>query len=294
MDSLNFVTGSSNKLREIQNILTDFNVKQCNIDLPEYQGELEFITKMKCLEAKKHVREDQYPIIIEDTSLIFEAMGSLPGPYIKHFLSSMSLENIVKLLDNFENKNATAICQIAYLENAICDPVIFVGRLSGKIVQPRGVLNFGWDPIFQIQIKNTNTNNDDEINDTNIEYKTLAELDQEYKNKISHRYLALMSFKEDYDKLVAMSHKRETEYLTEINTDDEFRAQNIIKKFETKNIKIKGDTNSLQNEQNIINNTNDNKNRSKCQAITPTGNPCKHYAIDNSKYCHIKSHQKFR
>lgn len=56
------------------------------IDLPEYQGEPDEITREKCLEA---VRRLKGPVLIEDTCLCFNALGGLPGPYIKYFLKNL-------------------------------------------------------------------------------------------------------------------------------------------------------------------------------------------------------------
>jgi inosine triphosphate pyrophosphatase len=50
---------------------------------------------------------------------------------------------------------------------------LFIGRTDGEIVPPRGELNFGWDPIFQVKGLD----------------KTYAELGSE-KNKVSHRFKA--------------------------------------------------------------------------------------------------------
>ena len=57
-----------------------------DIDLPEFQGEPDEICKAKCLEATKHV---DGPILIEDTCLCFNALGGMPGPYIKWFLKAV-------------------------------------------------------------------------------------------------------------------------------------------------------------------------------------------------------------
>ena len=52
---------------------------------------------------------------------------------------------------------------------------MFVGRTPGRIVEPRGSRDFGWDPIFE----------PDGFD------KTYAELEKEVKNTISHRFRAI-------------------------------------------------------------------------------------------------------
>ena len=65
------------------------------IDLPEYQGEPEEITIQKCKEAAKEI---QGPVLIEDTCLCFNALGGMPGPYIKWFLDKIGPQGMNKSL----------------------------------------------------------------------------------------------------------------------------------------------------------------------------------------------------
>ena len=51
-----------------------------NTDLPELQGEPVDVSLEKCKLAAKEVGG---PVIVEDTSLCFNALGGLPGVYIK-------------------------------------------------------------------------------------------------------------------------------------------------------------------------------------------------------------------
>ena len=92
MDSSNlitFVTGNPKKLEEVEAILGPYlsqKIISKNIDLPEYQGTPREICTEKCREA---YRKMGGPVIVEDTSLCFNALGGMPGPYIKWFLSAL-------------------------------------------------------------------------------------------------------------------------------------------------------------------------------------------------------------
>jgi inosine triphosphate pyrophosphatase len=127
----------------------------------------------KCLAAVQLVGE---ACLVEDTCLQFDALGGMPGPYIKWFLDSMGTAGLVKLLAGFEDKKATALCTMGYCEGPGHPVVIIKGECRGTIVSPRGAGNFGWDPIFQ----------PDEG-----QGKTFAEMPGEEKNKISHRSKAV-------------------------------------------------------------------------------------------------------
>ncbi len=78
-----FVTGNAKKLAEVVDILgTDipFKFVSRSLDLPELQGEPEYIAKEKCRLAAAQING---PVLTEDTSLCFNALGGLPGVYIK-------------------------------------------------------------------------------------------------------------------------------------------------------------------------------------------------------------------
>ena len=87
------------------------------------------------------------------------------------------------MLHGFEDKSAYALCTFAYSNGNPDDPIlVFKGRTDGKIVEPRGPSNFGWDPCFQ----------PDGFD------QTYAEMNKEIKNTISHRYKALNALREHF------------------------------------------------------------------------------------------------
>lgn len=145
--------------------------------VPELQGEPEEITREKAKLAAEQVKG---PVLIEDTSLCFNALKGLPGPYIKWFLDKLGHDGLNKLLIGFDDKSAYAQCLFAYCADSTSEPVIFDGRCSGRIVAARGPNAFGWDPIF-------------EVDGTK---KTFAEMEKNEKNLISHRSRALALVKE--------------------------------------------------------------------------------------------------
>lgn len=70
----------------MKKVFLTFQLIAQDIDLPEYQGEPEEIVKAKCALAAEHIKG---PVIVEDTSLCFNALGGMPGPYIKWFLQKV-------------------------------------------------------------------------------------------------------------------------------------------------------------------------------------------------------------
>ena len=90
-------------------------VVSSGLDLPEYQGSPEEVVTEKCREAARRVAG---PVVVEDTSLCFTALGGLPGPYIKWFLKSLGPDGLPRLIADWEDKSAQAVCMFGYSEGA--------------------------------------------------------------------------------------------------------------------------------------------------------------------------------
>jgi inosine triphosphate pyrophosphatase len=116
-------------------------------DLEEPQANAIEISIAKCKQA---VLRCNGPVIVEDTSLCFNALGGLPGPYIKWFFESLGSRGLAKLLDGFDDKSAYAQCVLSFTLGKDCDIKTFVGSTDGVIVNPTGPQGFGWDPVFKV------------------------------------------------------------------------------------------------------------------------------------------------
>ena len=166
-----FVTGNKNKLREAQAMWPE--IEGMEIDLDEIQE----MDGRKIIEAKlkEAIKEKPgIPLMVEDQSLAIDGMNGLPGPLIKWFVESMSLEGIAKLAESMGNKTCEAKTIIGYADEK-GEINYFEATIKGKIVSPRGSIGWGWDFIFQPE---------------GFE-KTFAEMTMEEKNKLSMRRLAI-------------------------------------------------------------------------------------------------------
>jgi len=85
-----------------------FTLVSQKIDLPELQGEPEEVVKEKCKLAADIVKG---PVMVEDTSLCFNALGGLPGVYIKvsyiHLVPILILRHIVIVGSGFWKRLVT-------------------------------------------------------------------------------------------------------------------------------------------------------------------------------------------
>ncbi|KAJ1453762.1 inosine triphosphate pyrophosphatase-like protein [Pelagophyceae sp. CCMP2097] len=175
---ITFVTGNAKKLEEVPAILSSggpipFDISNQKIDLPELQGEPEDIAGEKCKLAAERAGG---PVMCEDTLLSSNALGGLPGPYIKWLLVKTGHAGLNNILAAYDDKSAYAQCQFALCAGPDRPARLFDGRTHGNIVGARGPPDFGWDPVFQ----------PDEGQGL-----TYAEMEKVDKNLISHRYRAL-------------------------------------------------------------------------------------------------------
>merc|ERR1712216_371272 len=106
-------------------------------------------------------------------SLCLNAIGGMPGPYIKWF--QQSKVELHRLLTDYDDKSAFAQSCIAFSPGPGAVPLVFSGICKGTIVSPRGGNGFGWDAVFQPEGS----------------AETFAEMSGEAKNAISHRSRAL-------------------------------------------------------------------------------------------------------
>jgi inosine triphosphate pyrophosphatase len=135
---ITFITGNKKKLEEFMSIMTgplidSYDITNKAIDLEEMQGTPEAIALKKVKLASQTIKG---PAMTEDVSLCFNALGGMPGPYIKDFLDKVGREGLHKMLVGFEDKSAYAQCIFAFCEAPDATPIVFVGKCKGTIVAP--------------------------------------------------------------------------------------------------------------------------------------------------------------
>ena len=91
-------------------------------------------------------KELHTPVLVEDVSLEFVALGRLPGTLVKWFQQALSHEELCRMLDG-KDRSAVARCVFGYFDGV--EEQYFEGSLPGVVAEhPTGAAGFGWDPIF--------------------------------------------------------------------------------------------------------------------------------------------------
>jgi non-canonical purine NTP pyrophosphatase (RdgB/HAM1 family) len=143
MDKITFITGNQGKADYLEKYL-GYPVAHKKIDLDEIQSmNLDEIVEHKIKQAFDLLKK---PVVVEDVSLEFKALGGLPGPFIKFFVDNIPFETICSMI-NGKTRKATAKCVIGFYDGKIMK--LFKGELEGKIAEvPAGENGFGWDKLF--------------------------------------------------------------------------------------------------------------------------------------------------
>lgn len=143
MEPVTFITGNQGKVAEVMRYL-GLPLQHVALDLPEIQSlESEEIVGHKARAAYESVGT---PVLVEDVSFVFHALGRLPGPLIKWFEAELGNDGLCRLLEG-KSKDATATVTYGFHDGTT---VHFVsGSMKGTIAEsPRGSNSFGWAPVF--------------------------------------------------------------------------------------------------------------------------------------------------
>ncbi len=144
MKNVTFITGNKRKVEYLFKYL-GYPVDHVKLDLDEIQStDLHEIVEHKVREAYSKIKK---PVIVEDVALEFEALGGLPGPFIKFFVQKVPLDVICSMIKKGMTRKATARCVFGYFDGQTLE--IIEGHLDGEIAEaPSGSNGFDWDKIF--------------------------------------------------------------------------------------------------------------------------------------------------
>ncbi len=141
-----FVTGNAHKARLFERLL-GLPIEHRKIDLEEIQSsDPKVIVEYKLRQAYSVVKQ---PVLVEDTSMGFEALSGLPGPFIKYFIESENGPEILcRMCDGFDNRRASATVTFGFFDGEQLE--FFQNSISGEIAKTPGKLinGFGWDVVF--------------------------------------------------------------------------------------------------------------------------------------------------
>lgn len=126
--------------------------------------------------------------LADDSGLLIDALDGRPGVISARYsgkgaTDQTNIDKVLEELGDNPNRNARFVCVLA-LVNPNGDELTVEGFCEGEILgELRGEGGFGYDPIFYLPDRG----------------KTMAEIDPEIKNQISHRANALRKLKQELE-----------------------------------------------------------------------------------------------
>lgn len=184
MDLL-LATRNRGKVGEMSRILRVPDIRLLCLDdfpgAPEPQETGASFGENALIKARTAAHHTGLPSLADDSGLVVDALGGRPGVHSARYagVGASDQENIEKLLAELsgmpdEVRAARFVCHAALVFQGRAYQA--EGRLDGVIItETRGSNGFGYDPVFLLPERGL----------------TLAELDMEEKNRISHRAQAL-------------------------------------------------------------------------------------------------------
>jgi len=187
VQKLCFATNNKHKIEEVRAALAPtfqlLTLEAAGIreELPETQDTLEGNARQKALYVLERYG---IPCFADDSGLEVNALGGAPGVYSARYagLQRNAEDNMNLLLGNLAGeKDRTAKFRAVFCLVSPGEEKYFEGIVRGAILEHRrGTGGFGYDPVF---LPEGST-------------KTLAEMNMDEKNQISHRGIAVRKLRD--------------------------------------------------------------------------------------------------
>ncbi len=182
-------SNNKNKIIEIEDILSDLDIKFLSLHDINFTSEIEengsTFEENAYIKAKTIYDLYHKPVLADDSGLCCNGLNGEPGVYSHRYAGNdcndfNNNQKLIKNIKNVDDKSASFICSICFI-NSNGESFTVKGSVNGEIIlTPRGNNGFGYDPYFYLPTLG----------------QTMAELSKEEKNKISHRKNALKKIEE--------------------------------------------------------------------------------------------------
>lgn len=141
-----YLTGNEHKAKFLEKLL-GLPLEHAKVSLDEIQSP----DPREVIEHKVRQAYDilKRPVLVEDTCMGFDALGGLPGTFIKFFIEQDGgAEKLCRMCDGLESRRATATVTFGYYDGERLE--FFQGSIGGEIAKSPGKLinGFGWDVVF--------------------------------------------------------------------------------------------------------------------------------------------------
>ncbi len=187
MDKLVFASTNKGKIKEIGQLLSPTGITVLSLADIGYAGEIEetgaTFEENARIKAAAVCAFSGLPCVADDSGICIDALDGAPGVLSARYLGEDTPYEVKNRLILEQLKDTAANRRTARYECSVCcvfpdgGEIVTHGICEGAIsYAPKGQNGFGYDPIFL------------------VDGKTMAELTDEEKNRISHRAKAVKAF----------------------------------------------------------------------------------------------------
>lgn len=187
-------TSNKGKLKEFNDIFNNYElISQSTLDIKDAIEDGATFFENALIKARHGSRNSGLFSIADDSGLVVPALNFEPGIYSARYAKdgASDLENRNKIIAELENLNlesasAYYVCVLVGVHSPEDPmPIFSLGKIHGRVsVHSSGDGGFGYDKIFY----------PDELD------ISMASIEVEVKNKISHRAIAAQLFLKELDK----------------------------------------------------------------------------------------------
>lgn len=130
---LSIVTSNHKKFEQISMHLPDtIRKEQVSLDIEEIQAnDLTHISADKC---KKAYQQVQWPVVVDDTGIYFDAFDTFPWAMTKFLYTGVWLKGIRNLFTGVENTQARFHTVLSYMDSTMSSPHQCIGEVAGHLV----------------------------------------------------------------------------------------------------------------------------------------------------------------
>ncbi|QDP40779.1 XTP/dITP diphosphatase [Radiobacillus deserti] len=188
MEKLLIATKNKGKVKDFKGLFSRYGIEVYSLldledEIPDVEETGSTFEENAALKAETIAGLFQMPVLADDSGLEVAALDGRPGIYSARYAGEEKSDqaNIEKVLQELqevpdEQRTAQFVCVLALAQPGK-DTMFKRGTCKGTIIRnPRGNNGFGYDPVFV---------------PSGYE-ETMAQLQPEDKNKISHRHHALV------------------------------------------------------------------------------------------------------
>lgn len=185
MQQIVIASNNNGKIREFQHIFSRFGIEiipQSVLNVPEVEEPYATFVENSLHKARHCARHTGLAALADDSGLCVEVLNGAPGIFSARYAGEpksdqANIDKLLAVLGAEEHREAYFYCSLVFVRSPEDpQPIIAEGIFGGQIAQHQSGHNgHGYDPIFWLPQYSA----------------TVADLDNDLKNQISHRALAL-------------------------------------------------------------------------------------------------------